>query len=178
MHVLILYATVEGQTGKIARYAAETLRAMGHEALMLDVEGAREPRFDGVDAVILAAPVHQRRHPGRFEAQLTASRADLAARPVLMLSVSLSAAFPEGQEEAADYLLEMKMRTGLTPRAEKLVAGAIRISEYDYFAMQVVRYVVMRGRNYDESAEDHEFTDWQDLGRSIEAFMAGLSVPA
>lgn len=171
MKVLILYATVEGQTGKIARFAAEDIRKRGHEAVLTDAESRTELVLDGIDAVILAAPVHQRRHPRNFEALIAAKLDELSKRPVLMLSVSLNAAFAEGRDEAADYLLEMKMRTGLKPDAEMLVPGAVRTGEYDYFAMQVVRYVVMRNRDYDRDAAEHEFTDWDALTAKIDAFL-------
>ncbi len=173
MKVLILYATVEGQTGKIARFAAEDIGKRGHEAVLTDAESPTELVLDGIDAVILAAPVHQRRHPRNFEALIAAKLDELSKRPVLMLSVSLNAAFAEGRDEAAEYLLEMKMRTGLKPDAEMLVPGAVRTGEYDYFAMQVVRYVVMRNRDYDRDAAEHEFTDWDALTAKIGAFLDG-----
>jgi menaquinone-dependent protoporphyrinogen oxidase len=172
MKILILYGTVEGQTGKIAKFVADELKRLGHEALRANVEDTAELSFDGIDAVILAAPVHQRRHPRDFEALVSARKADLDARKTMMLSVSLSAAFPEGREEAGEYLLEMKMRTGWKPDTEVLVAGAVRTSQYDYFAMQVVRFVVMRNRDYDDSADEHEFTDWAALSKAVETFVA------
>ncbi|MBY4894918.1 protoporphyrinogen oxidase [Rhodobacteraceae bacterium N5(2021)] len=173
MKVLILYATVEGQTGKIARFVQEQIEALGHEATLANADDPAELPIDGADAVVLAAPVHQRRHPRNFEALVSARKDDLAARKVLMLTVSLNAAFAEGREEAADYLLEMKMRTGLEPTAELLVAGAVRTGEYDYFAKQVVEHVVMRGRDYDRSVDEHEFTDWDALATALKAFLKG-----
>lgn len=171
MKVLILYATVEGQTGKIARFVSDAVKRLGHEAVRTDADDTAELSLEGVDAVILAAPVHQRRHPRGFEALIAARAEALAERRTLMLSVSLNAAFPEGQEEAEDYLLEMKMRTGLAPDAELLVGGALRPAEYDYFASQVVRFVVMRDHEYDDTADEHEFTDWDALATKIEAFL-------
>lgn len=172
MKVLILYASIEGQTAKIARFVKDGVEDLGHEATLINADDPVELPFEGTQAVVLAAPVHQRRHPRNFEALLSARKDDLAARKVLMLSVSLNAAFPEGRDEAADYLLEMKMRTGLAPNAEMLVAGAVRTSEYDYFARQVVQYVVMRGREYDRRAEEHEFTDWDALATALGGFLA------
>ena len=89
-----------------------------------------------------------------------------------MLSISLSAAFPEGLEDAQDYLTEMKMRADFEPDEELLVAGAIRTNKYDYFASQIVRHVVLRGRDFDADAGEHEFTDWEKLTSKIKAFLA------
>lgn len=175
MNILIAHATVEGQTGKIAEHIARRVKGQGNDVTAIDVDNLDPVPFDTADAAILAASVHQRRHPKTFEAFLNGNRDALNNLPVLMLSVSLSAAFPEGREEAQDYLDEMKLRTGLAPRQEALIAGAIRIGKYDYFAMQVVRHVVLRGRDFDTSVGDHEFTDWDALDETIDGFLAGLT---
>lgn len=172
MHVAIIYATEEGHTGKIARFIRDDLTERGEEVSLFDVDAAEPVMLEGVDAVILAAPVHQRRHPRSFEATLEAEATALSRRPCLVISVSLSAAFPEGQEEAQDYLDEMKMRTGIEPSHEACVAGAIRLGKYDYFAMQVLKLVVLRGRNWDPSVGNHEFTDWEALKATIDRFLS------
>lgn len=176
MKVLIIYASIEGQTSKIAQFVEEELRKDGHDVVMVDAQSSDAFSFDGVDKVILAAPVHERRHPKLFEALIVAQQDQLAARDTLLLSVSMSAAFPEGREEAQEYVTELKMRTGFEPKAEMLVAGAIRTSEYDYFATQVLQHVVMRDRDYDASAGEHEFTDWTALSAGLAAFMADEKV--
>ena len=179
MKVLILYATVEGQTRKIAEFAADEVCARGCDVVMVDAADRTAPvSFDGIDRVILAGSVHERRHPKTLEVFLTASRRELAECPTLLLSVSLSAAFPEGLEEARDYLTEMEMRTGFTPTAEALVAGAVRTREYDYFASQVLRHVVLRGRDYDPGEGEHEFTDWTALAKTIADFLDGSAASA
>ena len=65
----------------------------------------------------------------------------------------------------------MKMRTGFTPDAELLVAGAVRSNNYDYFTTQVIRHVVLRDRDYDPSLGEHEFTDWPALTSKISDFV-------
>ncbi len=175
MNILIIYGTEEGHTGRIARFLDEKITGMGHTVAVIDADGPDRPRFDGQDKVILAASVHQRRHPRTFEALVAASIERLNAMPTLMLSVSLNASFPEGREEAQDYLDEMKMRTGLKPTSEMLVPGAIRMSRYDYFAMQVVRHVVLRGRDVDIEKDEHVFTDWGALEGEVADFLGGKS---
>lgn len=176
MNVLIIYASIEGQTARIARFVAEELRKSGHQVELVNAHSTAAISLETVDKVILAAPVHERRHPKLFEALLVAQRRQLEARDTLLLSVSLSAAFPEGIEEAQEYLTEMKMRTDFEPSAEMLVAGAIRAGEYDYFATQVLKHVVLRDRDYDAKDEEHEFTDWEALKAGLAAFMADEKV--
>ncbi|MDW4496795.1 flavodoxin domain-containing protein [Sulfitobacter sp. D35] len=171
MTVLIVFATVEGQTGKIADAVARTVRDTGRQAVLFDTAKRTAPvSFEGVRQVILAAPVHERRHPETFEVFLAAHRASLAMCETLMLSVSLSASFEEGLEEAEEYVTEMAMRTGLTPDETMLVAGAIRSDRYDYFSQQVLRHVVLRDRDVDPGGP-HEFTDWAALASAVTRFV-------
>ncbi|MEM9575744.1 MAG: flavodoxin domain-containing protein [Pseudomonadota bacterium] len=171
MKVSIVYATVEGQTEKIARFLSEKTCALGHDAQLMDVDDPSRISLADSDAVILAASVHQRRHPRNFEAFLGLESNELANKKTLLLSVSLSAAFPDGLQEAQEYVLEMKMRTKFEPDQTELVAGAVRLGEYDYFALQVVRHVVLRDHDYDVQAGNHEFTNWDDLTKKVTAFL-------
>jgi menaquinone-dependent protoporphyrinogen oxidase len=171
MQTAIIFATVEGHTGKICRFVRMVLEQANHAPAVFDAESLRPVSLEGMDNVILIAPVHERRHPDHFEATLTALAEPLAKRPTLMLSVSLSAAFPEGREEAQDYLDEMKMRTGSSPTREALVAGAVKLDRYDYFAEQVVKLVVLRDKAYVPSQGSHEFTDWTKLRDTVESFV-------
>ena len=172
MTVLIAYATIEGQTGKIARFVEGQAHDAGHETTLLDISGLTgDVEFEGVQNVVLAASVHERRHPKSFEAFVSNNRTALAERRVLLLSVSLSAAFEDYRDEAQDYLDEMKLRTGLEPVAELLVAGAVRPESYDDYAARVLRQVVLKDKTFVQTSRDYEFTDWAQLALKVADFL-------
>jgi len=172
MHILIAFETIEGQTRKISEFVADRLRAKGHSIQMFDTQDKRAAfPIIGVDKVILAALVHERRHPQSFEVFVSADRAKLNSLQTLLISVSLNAAFPETIDEAKEYVTEMKMRTGFMPNTEVLVAGAVRPGSYGYFETQVVRNVLLADRKIDVIKGDHEFTDWRALGLQIDTFL-------
>jgi len=174
MKILIVYASVEGQTAKIADFAAEYITQAGHDVVLANADDPATIDFQNTDAVVLAAPVHQRMHPKTFEAFIEASKSALAQHRTLLISVSLSAAFPEGLRDAEKYIEELKTRTGFEPDAELMIAGAVRITQYDYFAMQLIQHVVLRDRDYDVSAGEQEFTDWKALKAGVFEFVGGL----
>ncbi|MBT8408287.1 MAG: protoporphyrinogen oxidase [Alphaproteobacteria bacterium] len=174
MKVLIVYATIEGQTAKIARFIREKAEHAGHAVELVDAGEQADPvSFDGADRVILAGSVHERRHPIAFEVFLTVNSAELKQLKTLLISVSLSAAFQDGLEEAQEYVTELEMRTRFSPDVEALVAGAVKSSSYDYFASQVVQHVVLRDRDYTPSEGEHEFTDWGALSKTVSEFLQG-----
>ena len=176
MAVLIAYGTIEGQTGKIAKFVQEHLRSSGEDVVVFDTSNTLgEPDLTGVDKIILAASVHERRHPQPFEVFVGSNREFFAKHPTLFLSVSLKAAFESGQEEAQDFADEMKLRTGLEPDNELLVAGAIRSESYDFYASQVLKHVVLAGQKFDPAVRDHEFTDWSALTSCVDNFVQGES---
>ena len=172
MKILIIFETGEGQTRKIAEFAAGQIRSAGHQVQLFNAQEKMKPlSFDGIDKVMLAAPVHERRHPKAFELLVATSLPDLNDRPTLLFSVSLKAAFPEGLEEAQDYLTEMKMRTGLEPDREVLVAGAVRTDSYGYYESQIVKNIALEGQNVELVDGVREFTDWDKLGNEISVFL-------
>lgn len=172
MNVLIVFATVEGQTQKIAEFAQSLAEKAGYDVTLFDAADKTAPlSLEEMDKIILAAPVHERRHPETFEVVLAAHRAELAERDTLLLSVSLSAAFEDGMDEAQEYITEMEMRTRFQSDLNALVAGAVRTGSYDYFATQVLRHVVLRDRDYDPGAGEHEFTDWDALANVLATFL-------
>lgn len=170
---LILFETVEGQTRKIVDRVDQQLRAAGHGVWLFNTEDRLASlSFDDIDKVILAAPVHERRHPKSFEVLIGSSLSDLKSRQTLLISVSLKAAFPEGMAEAQDYLKEMEMRTDFEPDFRALTAGAVRTSSYDYFESQVVQHVALDGRDVDLVNGVHEFTDWDKLHADVAEFIS------
>ncbi|MES0827632.1 flavodoxin domain-containing protein [Ruegeria sp. SCP11] len=172
MTVFIAFATVEGQTAKIARFISNIAREAGYNARLINTDELSGPvSLDGAKLVIFLAPVHERRHPGTFEAFITSHKDELAIRKSLVLSVSLKAAFASGREEAHDYLNEMLLRTNFKPDATALVAGAVRPENYGYFEKEIVQHVVLLGRNIDPRDGAREFTDWDELASVVMTFL-------
>lgn len=166
MSIMIIHASIEGQTARIARYVRDLLEEEGPQVQMVDTE--RDPSkasFSGVDQVVLAAPVHERRYPAGFEAFVAARLSDFEAPQTVMLAVSLAAAFPEKMDDARDFQMEFEMRTGFTPDEVHYVAGALRPSSYGYFENQILRHVVLQGAEIDPTTK-REFTDWEAIRKT------------
>lgn len=172
MKTLIVYASIEGQTKKIAEYLTKRLSAEGHEVSGFNaMDRTAAVSVAPFDRIILAGSVHERMHPKPFEVFLSGNVEQLSLKPTLLISVSMSAAFPEGADEAFEYIEELSMRTGLTPNDAVCVGGAIKLAKYDYYATQVLRHVVLRDREFDHNQTDHEFTDWEALDKRVNAFL-------
>ena len=63
MYLLIAYATTDGQTRKIARFAADRLASLGHAVELLNVEDAEGLDLARFDGAILAGSLHAGGYP-------------------------------------------------------------------------------------------------------------------
>jgi len=171
--VMIVHASQEGQTLRIAGRLAEALRRNGHDARLAPSDPF--PGVGGYDGVIIAASVHLGRHPRSLARAVRAHRTVLGHLPSAFLSVCLSAAGtdPLHQAEADGYLREFLRRTGWQPDLAATVAGAVRYSRYGFLKARFVR-AMTRSEHLGDGVADREFTDWNDVRRFAEAFSALL----
>jgi menaquinone-dependent protoporphyrinogen oxidase len=170
MRILIAYGTSEGQTRKIAKAVAARLNELGHDAHLFDTASPETMHVESYDKIIIAGSVHQQRHQESVEVFVVAGLAELQTKPTLFLSVSLSAAFPDGLAEAQRYVDDFLVITGWKPTRSLLIAGALRYEEYDYFKAQIIEHVVLKGRRVEGPNGDFEFTDWESLSRAVDSF--------
>ena len=158
--ILLLYATIEGHTARIAERIAGGLRSHGHQ---VDVRQAcASADFSGYEAVMIGASIHYGHHPAELRALVRAHRAALAARPGAFFSVSL------GAKER--YLQRFLRQVNWQPQETATFAGALQYSKYGPLKRLVMRaFVTLTGRDTDMS-RDYEYTDWDAVDRFSEAF--------
>ncbi|MGV8986665.1 MAG: flavodoxin domain-containing protein [Cypionkella sp.] len=176
MRILIAYATTDGQTRKIARFAADHLTDLGPSVELLnvgDTEGLDLARFDA--AVLLASL-----HVGSFQKSLVefakANAPTLDAKPTLFLPVSLSAAGDDAEDWKGlnDCVAGFLTQTGWHPTRILHVAGAFRFTEYDFFRAWAMRRIASaKGEAVDPHA-DKEYTDWAALKAALTDWHAGI----
>lgn len=176
MRILIAFATTDGQTRKIARFAADCLTDLGPSVELLDVvdtEGLDLSRFA---AVVLAASLHA----GGFQKAMAdfarAHAATLSAMPTLFLPVSLSAAGddPEDWKGLRDCVSRFLAETGWQPGRTEHVAGAFRFTEYDFFRAWAMRRIAAAKGEDVATHADKEYTDWPALARLLTEWRASL----
>lgn len=164
MNILIAYSSVEGQTRKIASFAAEFFENRGWQVALQNTAGMMEFILNRPDAAILLAPVHAGRYPTPFTHFVAQEAEWLNSIPSAFVSVSLSIVsdVPEERQEGEDYPTALLAETGWQPLAIHNAGGALRLTDRDFFKRWMVRRLA---RNVPEQAGkgDREFTDWAAL---------------
>lgn len=176
MYLLIAYATTDGQTRKIARFAADRL-SNGHSVELLNVEDAEGLDLSRFDGAILAGSLHAGGYQKALARYVASAKADLALMPTLFLAVSLSAAGQDPDDWAGlrKCLAAFETETGWTPGRVEHVAGAFRFTEYDFFRAWAMRRIADQKGETVEPGTDKEYTDWAALAAVLDAWIAGLS---
>jgi menaquinone-dependent protoporphyrinogen oxidase len=163
--VIVVYASVEGHTERVAQRVAARLAARGHR-VELRAAGAQID-LSGFDAVVVGASVHYGRHPASLAALLKRNAASLAGRSSAFFSVSLGAK----QRYAARFLKSARWQPQLTA----VFAGALRYSAYGPIKRQVVRaFAAVAGHDTD-TAKDYDYTDWKAVDAFATAFAERLT---
>ncbi|CUH80038.1 flavodoxin domain-containing protein [Tropicibacter naphthalenivorans] len=169
MRILIAYTTTEGQTRKIARFAADHLTGRGHSVELLhasDGEGIEAARFD---AVILAGSIHLGRVQGEL-VDFARETKGLSALKSLYLQVSLAAADddPDGWEELRAIAGRMTNSFGWQPQRVEHIAGAFKFTEYDFFKAWMMRRIAKQRDETLTPGQDREYTDWEALAAMLD----------
>lgn len=173
MKILIAYATTEGQTRKIVRYAADRLTDLGHSVELLRAEDAEGIDLARFDRAILAGSIHL----GAFQKALAVFAREnaeaLSGLPTLFLAVSLAAAGddPEDRKGLEACVTKFADEIGWTPGRVEHVAGAFRFGEYDFFRTWAMRWIARsKGEAEPSAGKDREYTDWDALGTVLDAW--------
>ena len=172
MKALVLYATTEGQTHKIARFVADQLKEHGYETAISDLNNA-PPAPNGYDLVIAGASVHIMKYQAAAAHYLKEYATELNQVKSAFLSVSMTAASDNQEswtelERITDHFLKF---TGWQPTKVLQVAGALKYTKYDFFKKFVMRMISEKEGRKTDTDHDYEYTDWVALSGFLEALV-------
>ena len=171
--ILLLYASVEGQTALIAERIAQTLRKCGCSVDM--APAGTQADFAAYAGVIIGASIHYGHHPATLRALVRRQRDVLAARHNAFFSVSLSAGGPRPKPAAAQrYIDKFLRRTGWQPQLVASFAGAVKYSVYGPIKRRVMILFVGLGGGETDTSRDYEYTDWAAVERFADAYAQRL----
>ncbi len=190
--ILILFATREGQTRRIAEHLAATARARDLPVEMHNINFIPDTfSLSDYDKVILAASVHRGKHEPEMVEFVRRNHSRLGHMQTIFLSVSLAEAAaedfhrtPEIRAQAAqdveDMMQEFFEETGWHPSALQhqgvhAVAGALMYSKYNFFIRWIMRRIAKKEGAPTDTSRDYEYTDWEALDDIIDEIAATYS---
>ena len=169
--ILILYATTDGHTAKIAGALADTLRSHGARVQVTDASQGH-PHPDDFDGVIVAAPVRGGRYQKSVQRWVRSHADALNAKPTAFVSVCLGVLQRSPKVDAALRAIvdSFLADTGWQPTITKPVAGALLYRQYNWFLRRVMKRIARKAGGDTDTSRDYEYTDWRDLRAFAAAF--------
>lgn len=166
MKLLILYATTEGQTRKIAQFVGDKLTKRGHTVSVADAASpSAPPDPKAFDAAILAGSLHAGAYQAALVHYIQEHKAELQRMPTAFISVSLSAASDDTKDNdgLSQCWERFTTQTGWMPLELHQAAGAFRFTKYDFFKRWTMRLIAYQKGVTAAPDSDLELTDWSAL---------------
>lgn len=163
MRVLIVYATHEGQTAKIAHEMAGSLRSKGHRVDAVRVHDAPEP--DGYELVIVGSPIHLGKHDAVIADWVKRHADRVKSAHGAFFSVSLASASrdPAERDEARRLAVDFLSELDWMPEFVGCFAGALTYSQYGLLKRWVMRRIAAKEGGDTDTDHDYEYTDWTSV---------------
>lgn len=174
MKILVLYATTDGQTRKVARHVAYSLADKGHGVELLDARDTEGLELSRFDRAVLGGSLHVGAYQKPLADFVRTHAAVLNSMPTLFLPLSLAAAGDDAEdwEGLRAALATFLTDTGWTPGRVAHVAGAFRFSEYDFFRAWMMRRIAAQKDETVDPHKDKEYTDWAALDAAVAEWLA------
>ena len=171
--ILVLFASIHGQTRRIAERIGAALAREGHAVSIQAADSAgAAAAIARSDAVIVGGALRAGSHGRALERLVKAHRAELGQRAGAFFSVSLSAAGkPAQRAEAERCARRFCERTGWSPRFTTVFGGALPYSRYNFLLRFVMRRIVSAAGGDTDTSRDYEYTDW----KAVDDFAAQLA---
>jgi len=177
--ILVVYGTTEGHTRKIAEFIADRLQHRGQEVHLVDSTSPAAALVTPVYAgAVIGGSLHQHKHQSSLMHFVKANAGWLNTIPTAFFSVSLSMAGRDEEEhaEAKKLAQDFLEETGLKAGMLRLVAGALKYTQYEYFKRLIMRRIAKEAGGDTDTSRDHEYTDWDDLSRFVDEFAAAANL--
>lgn len=171
---LVVHATSEGHTAKVARAIAARLHERGLRVRAGDVHDldADADARALPPLVVAGSPVHVGRHDAALVLWARAHAEAANDRVAGLFSVSLSAAGrPDEVADAERLLADLVRETGWTNARTTVVAGAVPWSRYGVLKRILMKHVLRKGGRTPHPDHDEDHTDWN----RVRAFADGLA---
>ena len=171
--ILVLFATIDGQTARIAGRMADVLRADGHEVATrparIEHSADDASAFDGV---IVGGGVRVGSY-AKYLAPMVQRCITGLPIPTAFFSVCLSAGGPGAKLTTAQgYVDSFLAETGWRPDQVASFGGALLYRRYNFLLRLVMRFIASRAGGETDTSRDYEYTDWDAVTRFARDFGA------
>ncbi len=171
--VLVIYASKQGQTKKIAENIGAHLKQHGYR---IDIKGiddvTDEFEIKEYDGIIIGASVHASGYSKRLIKWIRSNRNGFSLRPTAFYSVCLgilqdSIQVKNEEEKIKQNLFDL---TGWYPDLSTIFAGALTYSKYNWLLKFIMHRIAKKAGFETDMNKDYEYTDWKSVEKFADHF--------
>lgn len=174
MNILILYASKEGQTEKIAQFITDAVESHGHHATTLRANQIpQDIDTDAFDAAIVGGPIYKGSYPAYLK-KIVIDYCDwLNQVPSAFFTVCMAIHSKniKEQQHARSFGSRFTRDTNWQPNMMETFAGSIKYTHYGFITRMIMRYIAKKEGGDTDTSRDHEYTDWDAVTRFTEHFL-------
>lgn len=178
--VLIIFATREGQTAKVAQRICDHLYKADIDLQLVDAGDSKrvdDIDLSSVDLIVCGASMHVGRLESEIVDFINRNKDQIEAKPRSFFLVLLSAATKD-PELRRKWLSDAanKMNKQLNVRFDdcEMVAGALAYSKYSMPTKWVMRRIAKLAREATDTSRNYEYTDWNQVDRYARRLLDAL----
>lgn len=171
-NILIAYATLHGQTTKIAEAIQATLQESDFRVTLVNLKEQKAPRLDRFQGVMVGASIIAQGHQPAVAEFIRVHVDALNAMPSAFFSVSASAGSSQEKGRAAARRLrdEFLARVGFRPDLSESIAGAVKYTRYNFLLRWYMKKASRMNGGSTDTSRDHEYTDWAQVDAFAQRF--------
>lgn len=168
-NILVVYASSEGQTGKIARRLHDEMASHGAQVTLVNLADAGAVDnldLSGFDLLVFGASIHVGKIQSAMVDFINTNSEIIAAKPhalfvVLMAAATKDRARREQSLQTIRQTLDRQLQVAF-PDPE-MIAGAILYTRYNWFIRLVMTRIARKEGGSTDTSRDHEYTDWAQV---------------
>jgi menaquinone-dependent protoporphyrinogen oxidase len=168
--ILVVFASSNGQTHRIADAIAAHLRDAGHGVELADAFAGGVPPPEDYDAVVVGSRVHMGRHANEIVEYVVANRYALSRIPSAFFSVSMAAAGDGRGPDPEGYMEALFGAAAWRPDRFAAFAGGLPYRRYSPLMRMIMKWISKRAGHTTDTSRNHEFTNWDHVKRFAQDF--------
>lgn len=158
--ILILYASVDGQTLKITNHLSDLLRRNEEEVFIFEISDFSED-LSQYDKVIIGSSIRYGLHHKNIIEFINKNIAKLESSKTAFFSVNLVARKPEkNQADTNPYVIKFFKSIQWRPNLIDVFAGKLDYKKYPFFDRIMIQLIMWMTKGPTDSKTKIEYTDW------------------
>jgi menaquinone-dependent protoporphyrinogen oxidase len=170
---LIVYASKQGQTQKIALSISEHLKIHGCRSETFNIKDLpKNLELEDYNAIIIGASVHASGYSRKLYKWLKTNAKILSLKPTAFYSVCLGILQNEHKVSRAEQKImeDLFKKTHWSPESSTIFAGALTYSKYNWLIKRVMRNIARKAGFETDMSKDYEYTDWNAVKHFTDRF--------